>query len=322
MTPLVNVVVIIVNYRSADLTIGALASLERELERVAPAQVVVVDNDSPDDSFERLSATVVERGWSDWVSVFASGHNGGFAMGNNFGLARADERWGPARYVYWLNPDTVVRPFAVVELVGFLERHPDVGIVGSRLVDERGIPQHSAFRFPSVLGELEASACIGPLSRLLDRWVIAPPIPDAPTQCDWVSGASMMVRRELLDTVGSLDERYFMYFEEVDLMLRARRAGWSCWYVPASEVVHYAGQSSGVTDPRRGRRRRPGYWFESRRRYMLTHLGRPQAVLADVALTLGHVVMRSRCFIEGRSAESPEHFLRDLARHALRLDTR
>jgi hypothetical protein len=130
----------------------------------------------------------------------------------------------------------------------------------------------------------------------------------------------MMIRREVLDAVGALDERYFMYYEEVDFTLRARRAGWTCWYVPASRVIHLAGRSSGVTDPRQVRRRRPGYWFESRRRYMLTHLGRRGALLADLAFAVGHMASLARCAVERRPSETPERFLRDFTRHSALLN--
>jgi GT2 family glycosyltransferase len=315
----VNLLVIIVNYRTADLTVDALASLEPEMTGVAPAQVVVVDNDSGDGSFERISACIAAKNWESWASVLAAGRNGGFASGNNFGRARALGRWSAPKYVHLLNPDTVVRPGALTALVAFMDAHAAVGIAGSRLEDAAGVPQRSAFRFPSVLSELEAAARLGPLSRLLTRWVVAPPISETACESDWVSGASMIVRREVFDTVGALDERYFMYYEEVDFTWRARRAGWKCWYVPASRVVHLAGRSSGVTDPRQTRRRRPDYWFDSRRRYMLTHLGRRGAVLADLACAVGHVTLLARCAIERRQSDTPDRFLRDFARHSVLL---
>ena len=194
-----KVVVVVVNYRTAGLTIDALASLEAEIGSVAPAQVVVIDNDSGDGSFERISETVVARGWTGWASVFAAGENGGFAKGNNVGLARARERWPAPQYVHLLNPDTIVRPRALRALVDFMDAHPTVGIAGSRLEDPDGTPQRSAFRFPSVLSELEAMARVGMVSRLLDDWIVAPPVSETVCQTDWVAGASMIIRREVLD---------------------------------------------------------------------------------------------------------------------------
>jgi GT2 family glycosyltransferase len=312
-----KVVIVVVNYRTADLTIDALASLEGEIGSVAPAQVVVVDNDSNDGSFERIAAAVAARGWTGWVSVFAAGENGGFAKGNNVALARARERWPAPQYVHLLNPDTVVRPRALRALVDFMDAHPTVGIAGSRLEDPDGTPQRSAFRFPSALSELESMARVGPISRLLDDRIVAPPVSDVDCQTDWVAGASMIIRREVIDAVGSLDERYFMYFEEVDFMARARQAGWTTWYVPGSRVVHLVGRASGVTDRRTSRRRRPAYWFDSRRRYMLTHLGRPRAVLADLCFVAGYLTWRVTSVLRREADDTPEHLLPDFLRHSV-----
>jgi N-acetylglucosaminyl-diphospho-decaprenol L-rhamnosyltransferase len=312
-----NVLIVVVNYRSADLTIDALASVAgSELASVAPARVVVVDNESGDGSYERLSRAVTERNWGDWVTVLAAGRNGGFAYGNNVGLAYAREHWPAPRYVHLLNPDTVVRPGALRALVAFMDANPSVGIAGSRLEDPDGTPQRSAFRFPSALGELEGMARFGALSRLLSRWVVAPPIPTTAGPTDWVAGASMIIRREVFDAIGMLDDSYFMYYEEVDFILRAARAGWPCWYTPDSRVVHLVGQSSGVTDPRQQRRRRPAYWFESRRRYMVSHLGKQGAVFADLAFVTGYALRTLRRFVRREQDDTPEKFLSDFVRNS------
>ncbi len=312
-----KVLVVIVNYRTADLTIDALASLEPELPGVSPAGVVVVDNCSGDGSAARIAAAIAERGWGAWALLVEAERNGGFAYGNNRGIEAAAARWPRPAYVHLLNPDTVVRPGALQSLLAFLEANPSVGIAGSRLEDPDGTPQRSAFRFPGVLSELEQAVNFGPLSRLLEPWVVAPPVSDEAHQTDWVAGASMLIRQEVLDAVGSLDEAYFMYFEEVDFCLKALRGGWSCWYVPASHVVHLVGQASGVTDPRQRRRRRPAYWFDSRRRYYLKNFGRARWSLADLALTGGNVTWQARRLLARLPDHKPEHFLRDAVRHSV-----
>ena len=108
---------------------------------------------------------------------------------------------------------------------------------------------------------------LGVLSRLLEPCVVAPPVREEQHRADWVSGASMIVlRRSVFDEIGLLDEGYFLYFEETDFCLRARRAGWKCWYVPDSRVVHLVGQSSGLKDDAPVRGPMPRYWFASRSR--------------------------------------------------------
>src|SRR5262249_8484299 len=162
----------------------------------------------------------------------------------------------------------------------FMKAHPEVGIAGSRLEDPDGTPQRCAFRFPSAASELEEGIRIGFVSRLLQHSVVAPPVRNEAHETDWVAGASMIVRRGVFDEIGLMDDEYFLYFEEVDFCLRARRGGWTCWYVPASRVVHLVGQASGVTDVKRPMKRRPRYWFESRSRYFRRNHGRAYKMLA------------------------------------------
>lgn len=259
-----QILIVIVNYRSTDLVLDCLRSLVDEVGKVSGTQVVVTDNASGDDAVARLETAVRESHWEQWVTIQPLEHNGGFAAGNNAAIRSALANEISPRYVVLLNPDTIIRTGAIQKLVDFMERRPEIGIVGSRLENPDGTPQHSAFRFPTVLSELEGGLRFGPASRLLARWAIAPEISPEACPTDWVAGACMIIRREVFNTIGLLDEGYFMYFEEVDFCHRARRAGWSCWYMPDSRVVHLIGRSSGVTDPRTARRRRPTYWFAAR----------------------------------------------------------
>ena len=220
----------------------------------------------------------------------------------------------PPRYVLLLNPDTIVRPGAVRALVEFMEDRPDVGIAGSRLEEPDGTPQRSAFRFPSVLGELEGGLRLGLVSRLLARWVTAPEVAEEPGPTDWVAGACMIIRSAVFKSVGLMDEGYFLYFEEVDFCHRARCTGWPCWYVPAAHVVHLVGRSSGVTNPSAARRRRPSYWFRARRRYFLNNHGRIATVLADLAWSLGHASYRLRRLVQRKPDTDPQWLLWDFIR--------
>ena len=291
-----QILIVIVNYRSTDLVLDCLRSLVDEVGKVSGTQVVVTDNASGDDAVARLETAVRESHWEQWVTIQPLEHNGGFAAGNNAAIRSALANEISPRYVVLLNPDTIIRTGAIQKLVDFMERRPEIGIVGSRLENPDGTPQHSAFRFPTVLSELEGGLRFGPASRLLARWAIAPEISPEACPTDWVAGACMIIRREVFNTIGLLDEGYFMYFEEVDFCHRARRAGWSCWYMPDSRVVHLIGRSSGVTDPRTARRRRPTYWFAARRRYFLGNQGRLATMLADIAWTAGRAFYHIRKF--------------------------
>lgn len=311
-----RLLIVIVNYRTAQLTIDCLQSLAHEIAALPrETRVVVTDNASGDDSVGRLAAAVRGHGWSPWATVMPLPRNGGFAWGNNEAIRPALRSADPPDYVLLLNPDTLVRPGGVVALLAFMEAHPAAGIAGSRLEDPDGRPQRSAFRFPGVMSELETGVRLSVVSRALSRFVVAPPPPGAACKVDWVAGASMMIRREVFDRVGLLDEQYFMYFEEVDFCRRAHRAGWPCWYVPASRVVHLVGQSSGVTDESKPKKRRPAYWFESRRRYFLLHAGRVGTFFADTFWVAGHALYKATEVARKQKANDPERLLGDFVRH-------
>lgn len=284
--------------------------------------MVVVENASGE--AETLRSLIHERGWGDvrgregeqgWCELMELAENRGFAAGNNAAIEPALASEDPPDYVWLLNPDTVVRPGALRALLTFMQEHPEVGIAGSRLEEPDGAVQRSAFRFPSVAGEFEGAVKTGPVTRLLRRWVVAPEPPGEAQRCDWVAGASMLIRRAVFDRVGLMDEGYFMYYEEVDFCRRAADAGWSCWYVPASRVVHLVGRSSGVTSDRP--RRRPQYWYESRGRYFDKNHGRWKRLLADVAFAAGLAGWRLRRALTRKPDPDPPHLLSDFLRYSV-----
>jgi N-acetylglucosaminyl-diphospho-decaprenol L-rhamnosyltransferase len=314
LSPVMRLLIVIVNYRTASLAIDCLRSIAQQAAALRDFGVVVTDNSSGDDSIPRLVTAIEQNGWS-WAQVMPLEKNGGFAFGNNAAIKSALAGGDPPQYVLLLNPDTLARPNALAALLDFMDEHPQVGIAGSRLEHLDGTAQISAFRFHSVLSELESGLRVGLVSRLLARRIVAPPVPLEPCQTDWVAGAAMIIRKAVFDAIGLMDERYFMYFEDVDFCLRARRAGWPCWYVPASRVVHLVGQSSGVTDVKQAHKRRPRYWFESRRLYFTKNLGRARAMLADMAWAGGFAVYRLRAAIMRKRDAYPPHLLWDFVRY-------
>ena len=308
--------IVIVNYRTPDLVIDCLASLDGPSAMPAGSQIVVVDGCSNDGSAERIATAISEHGWSGHVTLLPLSVNGGFAYGNNRGIERVLADFGKPDYFLLLNPDTVVRPGGILPLLAFMQANPKVGIAGSLLEDPDGTPQACAFRFPSVFSEFEGQIRFGPVTRLLSRWRVAPERPKVATRMGWVSGASMMVRAQVIDDIGFMDEDYFLYYEEVDFTLRAGRAGWECWHVPESRVVHLVGQSTGVTRRGAAPARRPAYWFDSRRRYFIKNHGRGYMMLADVAWLAGQSLWRVREILERRQRSDPQYIVRDFVRHS------
>jgi N-acetylglucosaminyl-diphospho-decaprenol L-rhamnosyltransferase len=276
----------------------------------------VVDNASGDDSVGVLARAIDALGFAAWASVLASASYGGFAAGNNLAIAQAMASAAPPDLFWLLNPDTVVRPQALVRLVEFLRAHPNVGICGSGIDEGDGTPWPFAFRFPSVLGEVEQGFAFGPVSRLLGRFAVRHPMGAEPARVDWVSGCSMVVRRQVVERIGPMDEGFFLYFEETDFCLRAHRAGFECWYLPTSRILHIAGQSTSVTAKTDRPRRLPRYWFDSRRRYFVRSHGRLYTILADVAWMTAFVLGRCRRWLQRLPPDAPPHYLGDFCRHS------
>lgn len=308
-----NTWIVIVNYRTAELTIGSLRSLSTQAADLGDGRVVVVDNDSGDGSVDKLNGAIEREGWSGWASVMPLDRNGGFAYGNNAGIRAALASTEHVNYVMLLNPDTVAREGAIKALVGFMDGHSRAGIAGGLLENVNGGVECSAHRIHSPLSELNAGARLGLLSRLLHRYVVSEYPAAEAHQCDWVSGASLIVRREVLEQVGLMDDGYFLYFEEVDFCRRARQAGWECWYVPDSRVMHLEGASTGI---RATAQRRARYWYDSRRRFFVKHYGITGLVAADVLWAIGRFsfLLRRVLHIGTRSHENndPKWFMFDL----------
>jgi GT2 family glycosyltransferase len=221
----------------------------------------------------------------------------------------------PPQYFLLLNPDTIVRPNAFKGLVDFMDQHPTVGIAGCRLEDPDGTPQRSAFRFQSPASEFEGSLRLYLITRLLKQWTVAPPVRDQTFETDWVTGACMIIRREVFRDTGFLDEGYFTYFDDCDFCFNARKAGWSTWYVPTGRVVHLIGQSTGFG--RKKRSRLPAYYLEARRRYFLKNYGPAYAAMADAGLILGQALWRARVILTGKEDSSAPHLLCDSIQHSV-----
>jgi GT2 family glycosyltransferase len=310
-----RVLSIIVNYRTATHAVAATESLVRALADI-DGHIVVVDNDSRDGSYELLTKEVADRGWQERVEVIRAPRNGGFGYGNNLAIRRAYDSGSPPDFFFLMNPDAIAEPGAVSALADFLDDHPDVGIAGSRIYGPNGEPHTSAFRFPSPLGELEAGLKLGLATRALSRWVVAPGGRTSSGPADWVSGASFMVRRWVFEAIGLFDEDYFLYFEEIDLCARARRHGFTTYYVHESAVCHEGAIATRMSDTTR---RVPPYWFASRRRFFRKNHGTATLVTANALFAMGHALWRVRRRIQRKPDRDPPRFLLDFLRHNLAL---
>ncbi|MBU2983346.1 glycosyltransferase family 2 protein [Lentibacter algarum] len=304
---------VILNYQTAEMTLRSAEAALRALEGLN-AELVIVDNDSGDGSFEMLSSGVAAKNMSDNmpVRVVQSGHNGGFGAGNNFGINTGRSDGERADFVYILNSDAFPAKQAVRKLVTYLKQHPNIGFAGSYIHGSDGIAHETAFRFPSALSELEGAMRFGPVSRLLRKHIVPLPVPDETVMVDWLAGASMMMRMDVLEEIGQFDETFFLYFEETDLCRRAAIAGWPTVYVRESEVEHIGSVSTGMKEWARV----PNYWFDSRWYYFAKNYSKIYALYATALHLLGGGFYRFRRFAERKDPQMPPHFLRTLASHA------
>ena len=229
---------LIVNYRTPDLTIKCVASL---LEMgVAPLEdIIVVENGSPDDSAARLTRELSN------VRLICSERNGGFSAGINIGAAAATRE-----LVLVLNPDTYFVDQSIEQALAVFDACPDVGLIGLNLVYPDGRPQYSARRFYSMLDIIGRRSPLGkywPLKgRVAHHMMTSAWESEKPFDADWVMGTGFIIRRDLFEKIGRMDEAFFLYMEDVDLCARVWGAGYRVVCVPGARLVHDHQRSSSA----------------------------------------------------------------------------
>ena len=222
--------VVIVNYASWPLTLRCIDSLRET--GYEDFETVIVDNDRPE-----------PPDLSDAGRLIRNPDNVGVARAWNQGIAAST-----GEHIVFMNPDTIVKNDFFEFVEAFFADEPSMGVAGPRILNEDGTLQLSArkeFNMTSgLLGRTSLLTRLFPKSSLVKSRFPAITEASQPARVDWVSGACMIARRRALEEIGPVDERFFMYFEDADLCRRARKAGWSVYYLPGIEVVHRAGGSS------------------------------------------------------------------------------
>jgi GT2 family glycosyltransferase len=267
MADLSRLSIIIVSWNVRDLLAACLASLPRE------AETIVVDNASGDGS-----AAMVLAGFPH-VRLITNEDNLGFTRANNQGIVQSQ-----GSFILFLNPDTVVQNGALDTMITYLHEHPNVGVVGPQLRYGDGSLQSSRRRFPTLATALfESTPLAWHLNPARNRWALhyhmADRQPHQVQEVDWLVGAALLTRREVLHRVGGFDEAYFMYSEELDWCRRVRKAGWRIVYLPTATITHYEGKSSEQVVAARHLR-----FNTSKVRYFRKHHGRLQAGVLRLAL--------------------------------------
>lgn len=280
-----KVSVVIVNFQTPQLTVNCLDALDKENSKLVQFNTFIVDNNSDDDSVKILEAWVKSSRHKNQHQLIAHTANNGFSSGNNIGIKLSD-----SEFILLLNSDTIVRPGVIDLLIKTLQNEPRMGIASPRLEWPDGSPQESCFRFHRPINELIRSAATGPITRLFKRYEVPLKVSDKVMYPEWTSFACVLIRRQVFEEIGLLDEGFFMYFEDVDFCKRTRDAGWNIIHNPEASVVHLGGGSSLVKNKTEKKERLPRYIYESRARFYYRYYGRFGLFRANIYWHLGAII--------------------------------
>ncbi len=234
----IDISLIIVNWNVKDLLQACLQSILKACQ-TAPdltIEIIVVDSASSDGSPQMVQDEFPQ------VQLIVSNNNLGYAKGNNVGIDAAH-----GRYLFILNPDTVLQPDILKQLFHYMEKNPTTGVVGPKLLWPDGTLQSSRRRFPTIGSLFWESTLLGqwfPQNRHIQRYRMADHPPTKTQQVDWLVGAALFIRRETWQQVGPIEQNFFMYFEETDWCYRCVTTGWEVHYLPEAQITHYEGKSS------------------------------------------------------------------------------
>jgi N-acetylglucosaminyl-diphospho-decaprenol L-rhamnosyltransferase len=232
--------IIVVTYNSAHLIDGLLSHVKKEIDGGLKAEVIVVDNASRD------KTTSVIRTNYRWVKLIESKINLGFAAGNNLAAQSAK-----GAYILLLNPDAIPDFGSLTKGLELMKKNPQVGLGGGQLYGVDGLAQPSARMFPRLRDEFFTISGLAnkfpnskQFSRLDRRWAN----PDEPAEVDWIPGAFIFIPTHLFNLIGGFDERFFMYYEEVDLCRRLQESGFKIQYWPSLRAMHIGGESAKTVE--------------------------------------------------------------------------
>lgn len=226
--------IVIVNWKVKDLLEKCLQSIFKETKNIS-FEVFVVDNNSEDGSIEMVREKFPQ------VNLTASMENLGFAKGNNLAIKKSR-----GRYVLLLNPDTEILENALEKIVRFMDEHLECGIAGCKLLNPDLSLQSSVRSFPDISSQIFILLKLHhlfPYSKAMYKYLAHNFDYEKTQEVDQVMGAFMMIRREVLDKIGLLDENFWIWFEEVDFCKRAKTVGWKILYTPEAKIIHHYGQS-------------------------------------------------------------------------------
>jgi GT2 family glycosyltransferase len=229
--------VVILNHNSGSMLVECIDSLFAD-DLPFEFEVIVPDNVSTDDSL-----ALAEQKWGERIQIIPTGANRGFSWGNNIGI-----RASKGEFVCLLNPDTIVHSGCFKTLIEFMDSHPKAACSGPKVYNSDGSHQLSAKRMiPSPWDAVSRALLLSkifPKSKLMARYNVTYLDPEATQHVDASAGCCMLLRRQVLDEIGLFDDGYFIYCEDVDWFMRAKKAGWEVWYVSDAVIEHHHAYSA------------------------------------------------------------------------------
>ncbi|GEP94895.1 glycosyltransferase family 2 protein [Chitinophaga cymbidii] len=236
MLPAYDVAIILLNYNSSSFTVNCVESIWEQTDRSLQWQIIIVDNNSAPEDYQLLQSALQGK---PHLTLIRSILNLGFTGGNMLGIQHCN-----ARYIYFLNNDTLLQKNTLNSLHRFMETHPDAGICSGQMLNDKLQPINTFNYFPTISMKI-----LGPgLLRLFrpEDYPKRNATYADPLRVPLVSGASMFVRYSMLADVGGMDPNYFFYCEEEDLAYTFRKKGWHCYLVPQAGFVHFVSTSTTV----------------------------------------------------------------------------
>jgi GT2 family glycosyltransferase len=250
----VDISIVIVNWHSKNYLVNCLRSLKKD-QSIFTKEFILIENASNENICE------IAEAYSD-IKVIQNQKNTGFAHANNQGFTSCQ-----GRYLLLLNPDTIILPGCIDELIEFMDNHPESGICGPLALNPDGTLQAGGNKFPNLISEINSLFGRGKSN------VTVPP-ECLPIQVDWVGGACLLIRKEVYKKVGPLDEHFFMYCEETDWCWRVKKQGWEIYFVPKARYIHFGGQSSKLI-----KRKMLLQLYNSKSRLLLKHRGKLAGII-------------------------------------------
>lgn len=302
---MLNLNICIVNYKTPLLIIDCLASFLPELEE--GTVVVIADNNSCDGSNEKISSWLMINDRASRCRVISLSINRGFSAGYNAAM-----RACPAHNYLLLNSDTIVKPGAFPLLFQAVTNYPSAGLFGTSLEAHDGTPQVSCFRDHSPLSELISAAGTRQVTTLLRHYIVPIPVTSSEVHPQWISFAAVLIRDDVLASVGMLDEGFFLYFEDCEYCHRVRKKGWDIVHVPQARIIHLHGQSSQMEAAIATAKRLPRYYYASRTRYFRLRYGIAGPTLANLGWCVGRLLSKLREIFGSKEPHLPEFAWSDI----------